>query len=366
MYATILAGGIGTRLWPRSRQDQPKQFTDITGSGGTMIQDTANRLQGVVAADHLYVVTGSAFASLAREQLPNVPAAQILVEPNGRNTAPAIGLACIHLQRSDPQAVLAILPADHVILDGAGFRRALRQAGALAEQGYMVTLGIEPTFAHTGYGYIKRSQPLAPAASSDGAADDATLPAYAVEQFLEKPNRVLAEAFLLEGGYYWNGGIFVSRVDRWLAELERQAPDIYHRLQRITAALDTPEAEAVLAAQWADMPSISIDYAVMEHAERVAVVPLQAGWNDVGSWDALETILEQDERGNSIAKGDVLLLDSNGNIVYSDKRLVALVNVSNLVVVDTGDTLLIGDKSNMQRVKDVVEQLRRQGRTELL
>lgn len=361
MYATILAGGVGTRLWPRSRQDRPKQFTDITGSGATMIQDTANRLNGLVSSDHLYVVTGAAFANLAREQLPDVPAEQILVEPNGRNTAPAIGLACIHLQRSDPQAVLAILPADHVILDGEHFRQALRQAGKLAEQGYMVTLGIEPTFAHTGYGYIKRSEPL-----GEGAGDAEALPAFRVERFLEKPNRGLAESFLEEGGYYWNGGIFVSRVDRWLAELERQTPDIYEKLNQIAAALDTPQAASALAAQWAEMPSISIDYAVMEHAEQVAVVPLQAGWNDVGSWDALETILEQDERGNSIAKGDVLLLDSDGNIVYSDKRLVALVNVSNLVVVDTGDTLLIGDKSNMQRVKDVVEQLRRQGRSELL
>lgn len=357
MYATILAGGVGTRLWPRSRQERPKQFTDITGSGGTMIQDTAARLDGLVSGDRLFVVTGTAFAALAREQLPHVPIEQILIEPSGRNTAPAIGLACIHLQRSDPQAVLAVLPADHVILDGERFRQALAQAAALAEQGYMVTLGIEPTFAHTGYGYIKRSHPLDPSGG---------LPCYAVERFLEKPNRLLAESFLAEGGYYWNGGIFVSRVDRWLDELRRQKPAIYERLQHIAAALDTPQAAAVLDEQWEAMPSVSIDYAVMEGAEQVAVVPLQAGWNDIGSWDALETVLEQDERGNSIAKGDVVLLDSEGNIVYSDKRMVALVNVSNLVVVDTGDTLLIGDKNNMQRVKDIVEQLRREGRTELL
>jgi mannose-1-phosphate guanylyltransferase/mannose-6-phosphate isomerase len=234
----------------------------------------------------------------------------------------------------------------------------LVEAGRLAEQGYVATLGIEPTFAHTGYGYIRRKEPL--------PMGETGIPVYGVDRFLEKPTRHVAEEFLLEGGYYWNGGIFVARVDVWLRELERQAPEMYARLQRIGGAIGTPEEEAVLQAQWAEMPSNSIDYAVMEHAERVAVVPLQAGWNDVGSWDALETILEQDERGNSIAKGDVLLLDSEGNIVYSDKRLVALVNVSNLVVVDTGDTLLIGDKRNMQRVKDVVEQLRRQGRTELL
>ena len=171
---------------------------------------------------------------------------------------------------------------------------------------------------------------------------------------------------MLEGGYYWNGGIFVASVAVWLAELKRQTPEIYTRLAAHRRGNGYARCRGGSGAEWADMPGISVDYAVMEHAQRVAVVPLHAGWNDVGSWDALETILEQDDRGNSIAKGDVLLLDSEGNIVYSDKRLVALVNVSNLVVVDTGDTLLIGDKRNMQRVKDVVEQLRRQGRTELL
>lgn len=359
MYAMILAGGVGTRLWPRSRQDRPKQFSDITGSGLTMIQDTARRLEGLVEADHLFVVTGAAYAGLAHEQLPTMPLDHVLVEPSGRNTAPAIGLACIHVQRIDPTTVLAILPADHVILDAPRFRQALRQASALAAAGHIVTLGIEPTFAHTGYGYIKCGVPL------DGHADSGK-PAFTVERFLEKPKRAQAEQFLAEGGYYWNGGIFVSRVDVMLGELERQAPAMYAGLQRIAAAFDTPDAAAVLAQEWAAMPSISIDYAVMEHAQQVAVVPLQAGWNDVGSWDALETVLEQDERGNSIARGDVVLLDSHGNIVYSDKRLVALVHVNNLVVVDTGDTLLIGDKSNMQRVKDVVEQLRQQGRTELL
>lgn len=357
MYATILAGGVGTRLWPRSRQERPKQFTDITGDGVTMIQETAQRLTGLVDGTHLYVVTGAPYARLAAEQLPQMPVEHIVVEPSGRNTAPAIGLACIHLQRQDPTGILAVLPADHVILDGEGFRASLRRAGQIAAEGYLVTLGIEPTFAHTGYGYIKRSQLI----------DEVNgLPAYHVERFLEKPNRVLAEAFLEEGGYYWNGGIFVSRVDRMLAELEAQQPEMYARLQRIAAVVGTPAYAEVLASQWESMASISIDYAVMEHAQRVAVVPMRAGWNDVGSWDALETILEQDAHGNSIAKGEVLLLDSHNNIVYSDKRLVALVNVNDLVVVDTGDTLLIGDKRQMQRVKDVVEKLRAQGRTELL
>lgn len=357
MYAVILAGGVGTRLWPRSRENRPKQFSDITGSGFTMIQETAQRLEGLIDSTRLFIVTGPAYADLVKEQLPQISTRQLIIEPSGRNTAPAIGLASLYLRRSDPDAVMAILPADHVILHADRFRAALRRAADAAQKGFIVTLGIEPTFAHTGYGYIKRGELLS---TVEG------IPAYRVERFLEKPNRAAAEQFLAEGGYYWNGGIFVSRVDTMLNEFARQAPEIYERLEQIDAALDTPEAQKVLESVWQEMPSISIDYAVMEGAQKVAVVPLKAGWNDVGSWDALETVLEQDESGNRIARGEVLLLDSRDNIVYSDKRLVVLINVNNLVVVDTGDTLLIGDKGNMQRVKEVVEQLRAQGRTELL
>lgn len=357
MYAAILAGGVGTRLWPRSRQDRPKQFADITGGGTTMIQATAQRIESLAPADHIFVLTGDAYAGLTAEQLPEVPRDQIIIEPSGRNTAPAIGLACMHLSKKDPTGIVAILPADHIIPDVAAFRAALRRAAHVARDGYLVTLGIRPTFPHTGYGYIKR---LSLIDDVDG------LPAFRVDRFLEKPNRSLAESFVADGSYYWNGGIFVSRVDRMLAEFEIQTPEMYESLQRIGDAIGTPAAATVLAAEWETMPSISIDYAIMEHAQRMALVPLDAGWNDVGSWDALGSVLSQDADGNSIAKGEVLLLDSHDNIVYSDKRIVALVNVSNLVVVETEDTLLIGDKGQMQRVKDVVEQLRAEGRTELL
>lgn len=357
MYAAILAGGVGTRLWPRSRQDRPKQFTDITGAGLTMIQATAQRLEGLTPASRIFVLTGDAYAGLAATQLPDVPAGQIIVEPEGRNTAPAIGLACVHIARQDPTAVMAVLPADHIIPDVAAFRAALRRAASIAREGFLVTLGIQPTFPHTGYGYIKRGTLID---NMDG------LPAFRVERFLEKPNRSLAESFVADGDHYWNGGIFISRVDRLLAEFETQTPALYELLQRIADGLDAADAGSLLADAWTQMPNISIDYAIMERAPRVAVVPLNAGWNDVGSWDALEGVLDKDEAGNSIAKGDVLLLDSHDNIVYSDKRIVALVNVHNLVVVETDDTLLIGDKGQMQRVKEIVEQLRAEGRTELL
>lgn len=361
MYAAILAGGVGTRLWPRSRQSLPKQFADITGSGRTMLQATADRLDGLVAPNELFVVTGAQYAELVAEQLPALPAANILQEPSGRNTAPAIGLACLHIRRRDPQAVVACLPSDHVFLHVSRFRDALRHAHTAAEAGYIVTLGIQPAFAHTGYGYIQRGDPIHDLPDSEPGV-------YRVARFLEKPDRATAESFLAQGGYFWNGGIFITRVDVMLGEIERQLPDLAAGLAQIDAALDAgePIGGPTFAKVWAGLPNVSIDTGVMEHARSVATIPLDAGWNDVGSWDALEAVLAPDADQNAVAGGEVLNIESRGNIVYADKHLVALIGVENLVVVDTGDTLLIGQKQQMQKVKEVVERLRALGRSDLL
>lgn len=358
MYAAILAGGVGTRLWPRSRQANPKQFSDITGTGRTMIQATADRLAGLVPPARLYVVTGNRYANLTAEQLPEMPAAHILAEPSGRNTAPAIGLACIALQRQDPDAVLAILPADHVIPDRASFQAALAEAEQAAQSGYLVTLGITPTLPHTGYGYIKAGKNLDVAGR---------LPVFRVDRFLEKPNLATARAFLSDGGYFWNGGIFVFRVDRMVAEMARQLPDLHAGLLTIAAAQNGAEDEAdrVLREVWGGLESVSIDYGIMEGAKQVAMVPLEAGWNDVGSWDALDDVLPQDADHNVIARGDVLALDSQHNIVYGGERTIVLIGLDNLVVVDTPDALLIGHKKQMQQVKRVVDLLQETQRNNL-
>jgi mannose-1-phosphate guanylyltransferase len=359
LYAAILAGGVGTRLWPRSRQNRPKQFSDITGSGQTMIQETVQRLNGVADEDRIFVLTGSLYADLVAEQLPQIPEENIVIEPSGRNTGPAIGLACIHLLHRDPDAVIAALPADHVIANPESFRNALNRATVAADQGYLVTLGIEPTHPHTGYGYVQRGMMV-----GESGPDD--IPMYTVHQFLEKPSLKAAEAFLRSGDYYWNGGIFVSRADRMLAEMKRQTPDVYSCLMEIAEGINNGSLEQAMASAWERMPSISIDYGVMEQAESLAVVPLRAGWNDIGSWDALESVLMPDVHGNLTAKSDTLIVDSTNNIVYCEDKLVAMVGVDDLVVVDTGDVLLIGHRKQMQKVKDAVNILQSSGRTDLL
>jgi len=365
MNAIVLAGGVGTRLWPRSRQSRPKQFSDITGCGRTMLQSTVERMKGISVDEQIYIITGQQYVDLAREQVGQLPFNNVIAEPCGRNTAPAIALACIHLRRQGNNGVIVVLPADHTIQNIDRFQMALRRAEEVAQAGYIVTLGIEPTMPHTGYGYIKRGELIRGASSTlDGNCD---LPVYAVEHFLEKPDLATAQHFLDQGSYYWNGGIFVSRLDRMLDELARQMPELYERMLEIEKAFDDPEVGAQRLAQiWPTLPDISIDYGVIEGAEKVAVVPLLAGWNDAGSWDALDHVLDSDDRANVQVCGDMLLLNSNSNIVYGDSRFVALIGVSDLVVVDTGDALLIAHKRQIQSVKHVVEHLRQFNRAELL
>ncbi len=365
LYAAILAGGVGARLWPRSRQSRPKQFTDVTGNGLTMLQETVARLTGLVDSSRLYVITGAQYAALVADQLPHLPLEQIILEPSGRNTAPAVGLAAAFLHHRDPDAILALLHSDHVITDVDAFQAALARAADAAEAGHIATLGIEPTSPHTGYGYIRRAAPLQITGS-----DRSALPVYGVAQFLEKPSAKVAQAFLAEGGYYWNGGIFVSRVSRLLAEYQWQLPDIYAGLQQLEEQLDKhADPGAVyntVERVWQSFPTISMDHGIMERAVRVAVVPLDAGWNDVGSWDALTAVIEADESANYVVNGRVLTIDSSENIIYSDKQVIAMIGVQDLVVIDAGDCLLIGHKGQMQRVKEIVDLLRDQGRTDLL
>jgi mannose-1-phosphate guanylyltransferase / mannose-6-phosphate isomerase len=345
----VLSGGSGTRLWPLSRELYPKQLLPLVGER-TMLQETVQRLEGLEAAAPI-VVCNDAHRFLVAEQLRQrkvVPQA-IILEPMGRNTAPAIALAALSAK---PHAMLLVLPADHVIRDVTAFHSAIRTAIPAAQAGKLVTFGIVPTAPEPGYGYIKAGE----GGSTPGV--------HSIAQFIEKPDSARAAQFLATGGYYWNSGMFLFRADRFLQELERHAPDI---LKSTTAALAgaAPDLDFVRvdAVAFEACRSDSIDYAVMEKTGEAVVVPLAAGWSDVGSWSALHEALPADARGN-VAKGDVLFEDSDGCYFYSESRLVAAVGLKDHVVVETKDAVLVAPKDRVQNVKALVARLKAEGRYE--
>jgi mannose-1-phosphate guanylyltransferase/mannose-6-phosphate isomerase len=355
----ILSGGAGTRLWPLSRELYPKQLLALTGER-TMLQQTALRLEGLSATSPV-VVCNDAHRFLVAEQLRQIriePRALVL-EPFGRNTAPAIALAAHAALKSaapsdagaDP--VLLVLPADHVIRDVPTFQKAVRAALPAAEQGKLVTFGIVPSSPETGYGYIQR-----------GTAGEGIGGAHPIARFVEKPSAEKAAQFLKSGDYYWNSGMFMFRARRYLQELARFAPEIAKVCETAAAAaksdLDFTRVDAQL---FETCPSDSIDYAVMEKTSDAVVVPLDAGWSDVGSWAALHEACESDGRGN-VARGDVIAEDSNGCYLYSESRLVAVVGLEDHVVIETKDAVLVAPKERVQDVKKLVFRLKEQGRYE--
>ncbi|HEX9055940.1 MAG TPA: sugar phosphate nucleotidyltransferase [Ktedonobacterales bacterium] len=358
MYASILAGGSGTRLWPLSTKAQPKQFLRLT-SDHTMLQETVERIAPLVPLDQLYIVTFDAYRDAVGEQLAGLPRANIIAEPVGRGTAASIGLAAALISARDPQAVMASFHADHAIQDAEGFRQALRLAEEIARRGALVTLGIQPSYPETGYGYIKFGNALY---HSEG------LEAREVERFIEKPRREMAEEFVRAGHYAWNAGIFVWRVDRILEEINRFVPAVGSVLSEIRAAAIrsegrmTPEVEEVMRQAWPRLhENVTIDVGVLEKASGLVVIPVEVGWNDIGSWAQVAGLQNPDHRGNAVVglpPGEHMEVDSEDNLVFSTTgRVVALAGVSGLVVVDTGDALLVCSKQHAQLVKEIAEQM---------
>ena len=344
VHAVILAGGKGTRFWPRSRMRRPKQLLPIV-SERSMVQETLERLKPLIPPRRVWVVTGADHAEELCEQLPSIPREQIIVEPLGRNTAPAIGLAAHLIGRRSPDATMVVLPADHHVRFADRFRETLDRAIAIAASGeLLVTIGIEPNAPETGYGYIERGEPL-----GEGV--------HRVARFTEKPDQTRAEEFLAAGRYLWNSGIFIWRVRAIREALARHLPEIERHLGTIAAAWGDPR---VLADLYPKIEEISIDYGVLEKADNVAVVAGDFGWDDIGSWTALMRLWPADADGN-VVRGRVVAVDSRGNLVAADRRLVALVGVEDLVVIETDDAVLICPTGRAQDVKQVIEELRQRG-----
>jgi mannose-1-phosphate guanylyltransferase len=356
MYASILAGGSGTRLWPLSTPSSPKQFLRLPGPH-TMLQETAERVAPLVPRDRLYVVTFDSYRDAVAEQLPGVPREHIIAEPAGRGTAASIGLAAALIAAREPTAIMGSFHADHVIPDVEGFRAALAFADAVARDGYLVTLGITPTYAETGYGYINFGAPL---------ATSGKLSAYTGQAFKEKPARAVAEEYLRAGTYVWNSGIFVWRVDRILEELRRHVPavgavlDEIGKAARASGGSMTAEVERVMRAVWPRLlENVTIDVGVMERADRIAVVPISVGWNDIGSWAQVSGLYPADEAGNVVVGLDAAshtAVQTRDTLVYSTTgRLIATAGVEGLVIVDTPEGLLVAAKDQAQHVKALAE-----------
>jgi mannose-1-phosphate guanylyltransferase len=359
LYAVIPAGGSGTRLWPLSRAGHPKFLHPLTGSDASLLQATVSRLAPLASADRTFVVTGAAHAVAVARQLPQLPEDNVLVEPSPRDSCAAIGLAAAVIAARDPSAVMGSFAADHLVRDERRFVEVLTAAVEGARRGLLMTVGITPTHPETGYGYLRLGD-------GDGGA------LRPVERFTEKPDRASAEEYLASGRYLWNASMFVWRVDAFLAELARQQPDLHSGLMKIAAAWGTADQDAVLGEVWPTLPKISVDYAVMEGAAEaglVATVPGDFGWYDVGDFHALGEILPRDEAGNAVVAGSdgssVLLRDAAGAVVVPRSgRLVAVLGMSDVVVVDTPDAVLVCPRDRAQDVKSIVDELKLRGDTD--
>jgi mannose-1-phosphate guanylyltransferase len=347
MHAVIMAGGRGTRFWPRSREKKPKHLLDII-SDQTIIQETVDRIKPLIAPENILIVTGKKHASALIKQLPEIPSANIIIEPVGKNTAPCIGLAALYIQKKAGDDIMVVLPSDHAIADSRKFLEVISAAAQVAaDRNALVTIGIKPTSPQTGFGYIEQGNP------SDRAMAQEV---YKVKSIREKPDLQQAQEFIQSGKFYWNSGMFVWKASAILQSISQWLPDLSKGLEKINQAIGSPKETITLRKEYKRIAPISIDYGVMEKADNVFVLPGDFGWSDVGSWDALWEISAKDEKDNAfIGGGNVIAEESNGSLVYSPQKLVALVGVKDLIVVETRDALLICRRGKSQDVKKVVE-----------
>lgn len=345
MFGLIMAGGSGTRFWPKSREKRPKQLLKIYNDN-TMIQNTVDRLKPLVPTDGLFVVSTAAQIEEIKNQLPFLKEENLIVEPRGKNTGPCIGLAALYMHRVDPEAVMIVLPADHLIVDNDHFLKTLKAGAQVAqERECLVTIGIEPTYPSTGYGYIQFNEEIT-------VLDD--IQVLKVKTFAEKPNLATAERFLSSGDFLWNSGIFVWKVKTILKEIEEHLPHVYDGLMEIREFIGTEKEAETVNRVYCQIKSISIDYGVMEHARDVIVLRGTFGWNDLGSWYEVYKLAEKDKHENAAA-GPNIFKDSSGCYVDAPDKLVAVLGLDDIIVVDTEDALLVCHRDRAQDVREIVE-----------
>lgn len=358
VFAVIMAGGVGSRFWPKSRERTPKQLLEIVGTG-TMIQNTISRIQHLVSNQNILVVTNSLQYDELQKQLPFVPRENILTEPVGRNTAPCVGLAASWIEKIDPEAIMVVLPADHLVTDEKEFLRILNLAVRVArESDGLLTIGIKPARAETGYGYIQFSD-------EEGNNPYKARGVYRVKTFAEKPIQETAERFLASGDFLWNSGMFVWKVKTILKEIEYHLPDLYAELKSLQPQIGTSGYKNALEHSYGVIRGISIDYGVMEKAGNVFVVKGDFGWSDVGSWDEVVRLAKGDREGNALF-GKVLARESRNNFVDAGSKIVATIGIENLIVIVTDDAVLICGKGKSQDVKEIVDYVRRKQMNEYL
>ena len=359
MHAVIIAGGSGTRFWPKSRENLPKQLLNISGQE-TLIQNTVSRISSIISAENIWVITNEQHAFETCYQLKKMgfPPSQLLTEPIARNTAAAIGYSAKILSQRNPDAIMAVFPADHVITTIEPFLKLLKQAETIANENHLVTLGIKPTSPETGYGYIKQGK----------AIEENS---FKVDRFIEKPDKLTAEKYLKEGSYYWNSGIFVWKVSTLLNEISLYLPKLHEQLEELTS--NTAPIKGKYPYQklsesgkkiFHSLESVSIDHGVMEKSTRVAVLPAEIGWNDVGTWTSLAEISKNDSHGNVI-NGNVVSVENSDSIIQAENRLVAALGLKNIIVVDTPDALLVCAKERAQDIKKIVEKIKLEKRPEV-
>ncbi len=356
MYAVILAGGSGKRLWPLSRRECPKQLLDITSQQRTLLRETYSRLEPLVPPEAIYVVTAEQYLGSTKEHLPSLPEANIIREPQGRGSAPAIGLAAVHVKHRNPEAVMACLPADHHITQPEKFRQVLSLAEQVALEGHLVTLGMEPDHPHTGYGYIEIGEQLMERGGHT---------VHRVERFTEKPDEATAKRFVEGGQHFWNSGMFIWKAATILEEMEKHLPRLHACLTEVERVLGTEDEVVVLERTWPDVEKETIDFGVMEKADDVVVIPTEIGWTDVGDWATLTALLPRDGDGNVVV-GHHLGLKTKNSLIHSPRRLVATVGIEDLIIVDTEDAILVCPRDRAQDVKALVERLEEEGWQECL